>query len=180
MQGTVNPSSYDFVGSSPTAPILVSEADSWPLRGSPPRSIFRNFSVTRQQKFPFLWVSDSGILFSSHSLSVHRLLFTAMLQHRPQVSASCGARWRRTPASSIAISFEPKTGIAALFSPKFPIGYGKITENGDFAFHKSLNANGMSFYVMGLYIPCFTFFSSSPSFSTLFLNDSRRHRGSHC
>ena len=45
MQGTVNPSSHDSVGSSPTAPIIALQAVSWPPSGSPPHPVFRNFSV---------------------------------------------------------------------------------------------------------------------------------------
>ncbi len=74
MQGTVNPSSYDFVGSSPTAPILRPEADSGQSPTPPKTQITRTLSVITR--------GNSSSFFSLHPLPFS-LTTLAALTNRP-------------------------------------------------------------------------------------------------
>jgi hypothetical protein len=70
--------------------------------------------------------------------------------------------------------------VLVAFSSIFRIDYEKATENAEINIHKLLVTSRLEKQVKGLGIPCFTFFCSNHTLSTLFQHTSGENRGTHC
>ena len=81
------------------------------------------------------------------------------------------------PYISEAVGF--RICITTQFLSEIDSDYGKITENARFEVSKSLISNEKAIYVMGLLIPCFTFFSLRLSVVHLFQNSYWRDHGAN-